>query len=97
MSLHSIMTYYGDKEDASGMPDPYFRYLVVASPWIKAGSGSASIMPLTEARAQGIAQGPSHTVIAKVGGPEAALKLAEEFLGKEHPGLNRLVSDPKGK
>jgi hypothetical protein len=79
------------------MPDPWFQYLVVASPWIKAGSGSASILSLTAARAKGIAQGPAHTVIAKEGGEEAALTVAEDFLDKEHPGLKKLVSDPKSR
>ena len=97
MALHCTMTYQGNDEDASGMPNPWFHYLVLASPGAKTGSGTASIISLSEARAKGIAQGPSHTIIAKTGGPEAAIKLAEEFLDKEHPDLKKITTDPKAK
>jgi hypothetical protein len=97
MALHCTMTYHGTDEDARGMPDPWFHYLVVASPGARPGSGTASIVALSTARATGMAQGPSHILIAKEGGPEAALRLAEEFLDKEHPGLKKIISDPKAK
>jgi hypothetical protein len=42
-------------------------------------------------------QGPSKIPIAKEGGADAALKMVEEFLDKEHPGLKKLISDPKEK
>ncbi len=97
MALQCTMTYHGTDEDASGMPNPWFHYLVVASPGAKPGSGTASIVSLSRARAKGIAQGPSHTIIAKEGGPEAAIQQAEAFLDKEHPGLKKIVTDPKAK
>jgi hypothetical protein len=97
MALHCTVTYHGEEEDANGMPNPWFHYLVVASSGAKPGSGMASIISLSEARAAGIAQGPSHMIIAKVGSPEAAIKQAEEFLTTEHPGLKKIVSDPKAK
>ncbi len=92
MAIHSTMTYHGDNNDPNGMPDPWFHYLVVASPGPKPGSGTASIVSLSEARAKAIGQGPSHTIIAKEGGPEAALKMAEQFLDDEHAGLKKIVS-----
>src|SRR5271157_3570647 len=97
MAFYCTMTYHGNDDDSHGMPKPWFHYLVLASPSAKPGSGTASIVPLSESRAKGIAQGPSHTIIAKEGGPEAALKMAEEFLDKEHPGLKKIISDPKAK
>lgn len=97
MALQRTMTYYGTDEDGAGMPIPWFHYLVIASPGAKEGSATVSIMPLSESRAKGIAQEPSHTMIAKVDGPEAALKMAEEFLDKEHPGLKKIVSDLRAK
>lgn len=97
MFLQCTMTYHGTQEKDNGMPEPWFHYLVVASPGPKAGSGTASIVSLSEARAKGIAQGPSHTIIAKEGGAEAALQLAEAFLDKEHLGLKKIVTDPKTK
>jgi hypothetical protein len=97
MAIHCTMTYFGEQEDGQGMPRPWFHYLVVASPWVKPGSGSASIIALSEERAKGVAQGPSKILIAKQGGPEEAVKLAEEFLDKEHKGLKKIVSDAKQK
>ena len=95
MALHRTMTYYGEQEnDNDGeLPTTWFHYLVIASPGSKAGSGVASIITLSEARAQAIAQGPSHTIFAKEGGPQTALVKAEEFLDHHHPGLKKIISD----
>jgi hypothetical protein len=89
------MTYYGDKEDGRGLPDPCFQYLVVASPWVKPGSGSASIVSLAEARARGITPGSSQIIVAKEGGAEAALRAAEDVLDKTHPGLQKIISEQR--
>jgi hypothetical protein len=90
------MTYYGIEEDPNGMPSPWFHYLVLVIPGVKPDSGVASIISLTEARAKGIAQGLSHTIFAKNGGPEEAVKLAEAFLDREHPGLKKIITGSKG-
>lgn len=95
MALHCTMTYHGTTLDEYGMPDPWFHYLVVASPGPKVGSGVAAIISLTAARAKRIAQGESLMVLAESGGPQGALKKAESLLDEEHPGLKKLVSDPR--
>ena len=69
MALHRTMTYYGEEENDDDLPTTWYHYLVIASPGPKAGSGVASIITLSQARAQAIAQGPSHTIFAKEGGP----------------------------
>lgn len=94
MALHSIMTYHGIAEDDYGMPNPWYHYLVVASPGANLGSGVASILPLSEARATGIGQGASHTIIVREGGPVAAINQAEAFLDTEHPGLRKIITNP---
>ncbi len=92
MALQCTMTFYGENEDDSGMPSPWFHYLVVASPGPKTGFGTASICPLTEARATGIAVQSSKIIFAKVGGAEAAMKEAELYLENQHKGLKKAVS-----
>ena len=95
MPIQVTMTYCGESQDKHGMPDPWFHYLVIASPGVKPDSGTASIVSLSEARATGIAQGASHTVFAKSGGAAAAIQEAEAFLDGQHPGLKKLISDQK--
>lgn len=95
MALHCTMTYHGTTLDKHGMPDPWFHYLVVASPGPKEGSGVAAIMSLSSARAKRIAQDESHIVLAQSGGLEAALTKAERFLDGEHPSLKKIVSNPR--
>ena len=92
MPLQRTMTFYGDERDAHGMPTPYEHYLVIASEWIESGSGIASIMSLTESRKSAIAQGATHTEIDRTGGPEGAMKKAEDFLTATHSSLKKLVS-----
>ncbi len=67
--------------------------LVIASSGPKADSGVASIITLSQARAQAIAHGPSHTIFVKESGPETALVKAEEFLDHHHPGLKKIISE----
>jgi hypothetical protein len=90
------MTYYGEEGEGLDLPRKWYHYLVVASPGTKPGSGVASILTLSEARAEGMSGGPSHTIFAQEGGPDAALGFAEEFLTRHHPGLKKIVSRPQG-
>jgi hypothetical protein len=77
------------------MPTPYEHYLVIATGWIESGSGIASIMSLTDSRKSGIAQGATHNEIDRTGGPEGAMKKAEDFLTEKHRGLKKLVSEDR--
>jgi hypothetical protein len=86
------MTYYGEEEDGPSLPKTWYHYLVVASPGTKPDSGVASIMTLSEARAEAMTRGPSHTILANEGGPARALEMAEEFLTHHHPGLKKIIS-----
>jgi hypothetical protein len=95
VAIQRTMSYFGEGNDQHGMPDPWYHYLVVAGPGPRAGSGVASIVSLSEARATGLAQGPSHTLVAPDGGPEAALSRAEEFLDSQHRGLKKIISEKK--
>ena len=93
MALHRTMTYYGEEDHDKELPSIWYHYLVIASPGPKAGSGVASILTLSQARAHAIERGPSHTLFAKEGGPETALAKAEAFLDHHHPGLRKIISD----
>jgi hypothetical protein len=93
MALHRTMTYYGEEANDDDLPMTWYHYLVIASPGLSIGSGVASIITLSQARAQAINHGPSHTIFVKVGGPESALVKAEEFLDHHHPGLRKIASD----
>jgi hypothetical protein len=86
------MTYYGEEPNGGDLPATWYHYLVIASPGTKSGSGLASIITLSQARARDIAPGPSHTIIANEGGPTAALAKAEQFLDGQHRGLKKIVS-----
>ncbi len=93
MALHRTMTYHGEEDNDEDLPAVWYHYLVIASPGPKAGSGVASIITLSQAKAQAISHGPSHTIFAKEGGPATALAKAEDFLDHHHPGLRKIVSD----
>jgi hypothetical protein len=94
MALHRTMTYYGREDNVvNDLPETWYHYLVIASPGPKAGSGVASIITLSQAKAQALEHGPSHTIFAKEGGPEAALVQAEQFLTAHHPGLKKIISE----
>ncbi len=94
MVLHCTMTYHGPIPD-DGEPQPWFHYLVVSKPGPNAGAGSATIMSLSDARTERAAQGKSNVVSATSGGPQGALAEAERFLDAKHPGLRKIVSDPR--
>jgi hypothetical protein len=87
MPLRQTATYFGNL-DEFGSPEPYFNYLIIAKPGIKAGWGVANIISMSEARTTGVAQSPFHTASAEEGGPEAALEKARAFLTDQHPGLD---------
>jgi hypothetical protein len=93
MALHRTMTYHGHEPGDGDLPSVWYHYLVIASPGPSAGSGVASIITLSQAKAESIAPGPSHTIFAQEGGPATALAKAEEFLDRHHPGLRKIVSD----
>jgi hypothetical protein len=93
MALHRTMTYYGEEDHDEDLPTIWYHYLVIASPGPKAGSGVATIITLSQARAQAIEHGPAHTIFAREGGPETALAKAEDFLDYHHPGLKKIISD----
>jgi hypothetical protein len=90
------MTYYGEEGDGLDLPRKWYHYLVVGSPGTKPGSGVASILTLSEARAEGMSGGPSHTILTQDGGPEKAIEMAEEYLNHHHPGLKKIISKPHG-
>jgi hypothetical protein len=92
MALHRTMTYYGAEDGDGDLPRTWYHYLVIASPGTTADSGVASIITLSQARAEGMTAGPSHIVVAKEGGPDAAMANAEEFLDRHHPGLKKIAS-----
>jgi hypothetical protein len=93
MALHRTMTYYGHQGNGEELPATWYHYLVISSPGPTPGSGVASIITLSEARAKAMVHGPTHTIFAKEGGPEAALVKVEEFLDEHHPGLKKIVND----
>jgi len=83
-------TYYGNDKDTSGLPTPFFNYLVVLSPWVRNDSATASIIPLTEAAIK--SQDHSFFVADKLG-IQGALRDAEVYLDKKHKELNKLSSN----
>jgi len=91
MALHRTMTYYGEEHNYQDLPTVWYHYLVIAGPGTKAGSGVASIITLSQAKA--ISDASSRTIFAKDGGPATALAKAEEFLDHHHPGLKKIVSE----
>jgi hypothetical protein len=95
MNLRRTISYFGGQEDANGVPIPWFRYLVEAKSGPREGWGIASIMSLSGANVGAAPQAPPHTILAKAGGPEVALKKSEEFLDRQHPRLEKAASDPE--
>ena len=93
MALHRTMTYHGAEPNGDDLPAVWYHYLVIASPGPRPGSGVASIITLSQAKAEAISHGPSHTIFVKEGGPATALAKAEEFLDRHHPGLRKIISD----
>ena len=91
-ALHETLNYRGDAEDASGMPSPWYQYLVVSSPGHDPGSGVATIIALSESRANGLTRASSKVLVGS-GGVESALRRAEAYLDGLHPGLSKLASE----
>ncbi len=94
-SIHRTVTYLGEETDSHGMPSPWYHYLLTSRPGPNSGSGVASILPLSESRATGVAQGSSRRIAVDEGGPEAALSQAEQFLDDQHAPLKKIASDIK--
>lgn len=90
-AVHQTVTYQGEQKDARGLPRRLFHYLIVARPGQAAGTGTASVISLSEARATGVAQSPSRAFQVEAGGPAAALTEAEAFLDEQHRGLTKTV------
>lgn len=71
------------------MPEPYYSYLIVSSPWETSASGVASVIAMSEDTPQ---LTPPHKLV-KSGGPEKAY---EEMLGAlrnlpQNKGLRELI------
>jgi len=45
--IKSLVRFWGEEREASGMPIPYNCYFVMASPWQTPGSGIASIVQIS--------------------------------------------------
>jgi len=95
MAIHQTVTYFNHEKDGHGISRPWHHYLVVAKSGSKPGSGLASIIVLSQARATEIAQGPFETVVVSSGGLEAALAKAQEVLDAQHPELKKLVGEKR--
>jgi hypothetical protein len=93
MALHRTMTYYGAEHNDQDLLTVWYHYLVIAGSGTKAGSGVASIITLSQVKANGISDASPHTIFAKDGGPATALAKAEEFLDHHHPGLKKIISE----
>jgi hypothetical protein len=89
------IVYYGTDHGPYGMPKQYFSYLVLAEPGPAAGSGVARILSLTDAKDTALAQMHTDLLVAKAGGPAAALDDAERLLTEKHCNLKKLVSEPQ--
>jgi hypothetical protein len=95
VATHQTVTYNESEKDEYGMPRVWYHYLIVAKPGPQPGSGIASILSLSKARATGIAQGPSNVVSVPRGGPDAALAKAVEYLDSQHPGLEKVIGEKR--
>ena len=90
--IKSVVKFFGTAMDQYGMPDPYYSYLVVASPWQTNDSGIASIVPLAQSNvvSNSVAApvNPHHVEMA--GGEKAAYDKAVNALkaAPPHAGLS---------
>jgi hypothetical protein len=96
MPLRCTMTFYGEDGESVDHHKQWYHYLVIANPGTAPGSAVASITTLSDARTESSNAGSRHTIQASDGGAESALKMAEEYLGNHHPGLNKIISRPRG-
>jgi|GEM_PF-3285079 len=78
--IKAIVHLWGQERDIYGMPVPYHGYLVVASPWQSAGSGLASVVPVSGQPPQKL----SFNFPVLQGGERAAFDAAIHAL-KSHP------------
>jgi hypothetical protein len=93
MPLRCTLTFYGEDGESVEHHKKWYHYLVVANPGPAPGSAVASIITLSDARAESNASSGEveHTISTSEGGMEASLKLAEDFLTEHHPGLKRIT------
>ena len=90
--IKSVVKFFGNATDPYGMPDPYYSYLLVSSPWHTNDSGVASIVPLAQSNVVSTSTSapvhPHH--IALAGGEKAAYDKAVQALmaAPPHSGLS---------
>ena len=96
MPLRCTMTFYGEDGESVDHRKQWYHYLVVAKPGTLPGSAVASITTLSDARTESSNAGSQHLIQTSDGGAESALKMAEDYLGSHHPGLNKIISPPRG-
>ena len=87
--IKASIKFFGDSKNEYGMPNPYYTYFVVASPWQTENSGVATVLPLS---AESVAPNPPHKLVL-AGGAEKAY---EEVLSalramNQHHGLCELI------
>ena len=95
MSLRCTMTFYGEDGASVDHQKKWYHYLIVANSGSEPGSAVASITTLSDAEADSSNAGSRHMITASEGGPEASLKMAEEYLTQHHAGLKRIMSRPR--
>ena len=96
MALRCTMTFYGEDGESADHQKKWYHYLVVASPGTVPGSAVASIVTVSETKAESGSQGSSETILAEDGGPENAIHMAEEYLSHHHPGFKKIIGKPRG-
>jgi hypothetical protein len=96
MALRCTMTFYGEDGASVDHQKNWYHYLIVANPGPAPGSAVASIITLSDARAASSNVFSEHTINTSEGGPEASLKMAEEYLSRHHAGLKRITGKPQG-
>lgn len=87
------MALYRARLDESGMPQQYFHYFVVADLGQSEGAGGGATLPVTAARASGMAHDAMDHMTVESGGPATAIAKAEDFLVGRRPGSKTLVSE----
>jgi hypothetical protein len=84
------ISFCGDAENGSGLPGPFFHYAVIARENKTTNTATAEVFSLSEAQATGTAQKPFHEIRVQ-GDVDAALREAEDYLDKQHIGLEKIV------
>ncbi len=95
LSIQGFLEFSGKEIDQYGMPSPYRKYWIVASPGPVAGSGIATIMTLT----RDTPTLDSENVLVHEGGPDGAFAEAVNRLGAlpQNRGLEMRFLDRKPK